>query len=124
MGKQDLTILKTRLKICRQENENLVVENERQKATIKNLDDEIRRVKDENLKLMGRVGDLQEPKQKKSQNIAGWTVRKGRDGYFRAFRKINGKVRGVYVGKRITKETKPKLQNKEKMIRVEQLESE
>lgn len=38
---------------------------------------------------------------KQKLNIAGWNIQQGKDGYYRAFRKIGGKLRAVYLGKSI-----------------------
>jgi hypothetical protein len=35
------------------------------------------------------------------RNLAGWTIRKGSDGYLRGYRRIGGKVRCVYLGKNL-----------------------
>jgi len=35
----------------------------------------------------------------KYENINGWSIRKDRHGYFRAYRRIGGKVKSVYLGK-------------------------
>jgi hypothetical protein len=35
----------------------------------------------------------------KAPNINGWTVRQDKKGFYRAYKRINGKVRSVYIGK-------------------------
>lgn len=57
-----------------------------------------------------------ENKKKKSRNIAGWTVRKDSDGYYRAHKTINNKSYGAYVGKRIGTKTEHRLMEKERSI--------
>ncbi len=37
--------------------------------------------------------------QKKTKNVLGWTVAKGKDGYFRLHKKIGGKGKTLYLGK-------------------------
>jgi hypothetical protein len=32
-------------------------------------------------------------------NVAGWTIRKTRKGYYEAVKRIDGKLRSIYVGK-------------------------
>ena len=48
-------------------------------------------------------GKLDTPKldkaERKALNIAGWTVRQDAKGFYRAFRKINGKTKCVYIGR-------------------------
>lgn len=124
--------LQTKNKILRQDNKKLNDEIARlnvlidkrsevilvQSDSIKRLSNEIEALRIENLKLNDQVSEFQKPlESKKSQNIAGWTVTKGNDGYYRAFRNIGGKTRSVYVGKRITKKIKPKLQKMDREIR-------
>ncbi len=36
---------------------------------------------------------------KQKLNISGWSIQQDRKGYYRAFKKINGKLRAVYLGK-------------------------
>jgi hypothetical protein len=90
------------------ENERLKLENERLKLLVEKLRNES----------PPEIPESESPK-KRSQNIAGWTVSKNPDGYYRARKWIDGKTRSAYVGKRITKAIKPRLQNKEKQILLE-----
>lgn len=134
-NKQEIKNLQTKIKLLRKENETFVDEIARlnsvmdkktetllaQSESIKKLNSEIESLKVENLKLSDQITEIQKPLKetvtKKSQNIAGWTVTKDQDGYFRARRFINGKTRCVYVGKRITKASKIKIQKKERDLR-------
>ncbi len=43
--------------------------------------------------------------EKKTLNISGWTIQKDGRGFYRGFRNIQGKVRGVYLGKSIDDES-------------------
>lgn len=71
----------------------------------------------EMLKTKGPERNLQdENKKRKSRNIAGWTVRKDSDGYYRAHKTINNKSYGAYVGKRIGPKTEYRLMEKERSI--------
>ncbi len=137
MGKQDIKNLQKKNKLLRQENKKLANEIARlnllmnenfetiiyQKDSIENRNHEIEFLKNENLKLQNQINEFEKSNdqksvtKKKSQNIAGWTVTKNQDGYFRAKRRIKGKTRSVYIGKRITGKTKNKIIAKEKEIR-------
>ena len=37
--------------------------------------------------------------EERENNVAGWSVRKDRDGYYRGKRRFNGKLCSVYLGK-------------------------
>lgn len=51
---------------------------------------------------------------KQKMIIAGWSVQESR-GYFRAFRRIDGKMKGVYLGKTL-EDAEQKIRSKEKKI--------
>ncbi len=74
------------------------------------------KLKFENEKLKNQTSLLAQ--NKKSQSIAGWTVLKEKDGYYRAKKNIGGKTRSFYVGKQVYGDIKLKLQKKEKEIRA------
>lgn len=74
----------------------------------------------ENEKLKNKLHESQKPKEenvkKPALNIAGWTLKKGKDGYYRAHKTIKTKSYGVYVGKEVTPATKLKIVQKENEI--------
>ena len=102
LGKKDLLI---------EDQDKLIVQ---QADRIKTLEQKIENLKAElNQKT---PAETLEPKIH-SQNIAGWTVSKCPDGYYRAYKTINKKSYSLYVGKRITKTVKTKIIKKEKEIK-------
>ncbi len=108
--KQQTLLLDEKIKIILLQKENIkIFERE-----IKSLEEQNEKLKNE-LNHKSQIHD--EKIKKKSKNIAGWTALKCTDGYYRAHKTINGKSYGTYIGKRITKATKSKLQKKEKEIR-------
>jgi hypothetical protein len=36
-----------------------------------------------------------------AKKIAGWNVQRSKDGYYRIYRKIRGKVRSIYIGREL-----------------------
>ncbi len=139
-GKQDTKLLqqKTRNRKLRDENKKLVIENDRLKSLLANAEIEANKIISEykqrimileanNSLLKSQYADVQkkikidEDKQsqkRKSRNIVGWTVMKDSDGYYRAKKTFKGKTKTVYIGKKVIKTTKAKLQKKEKEIRL------
>ena len=54
----------------------------------------------------------QDPPAVRQKNIDGWTVQRSRQGYFRIYKKINGKLRSIYIGKQVeTDVVREKIQN-------------
>ena len=45
---------------------------------------------------------IQNPSEEISaKKIAGWNVQRSKDGYYRVYRKIRGKVRSIYIGREL-----------------------
>ncbi|KPA15976.1 hypothetical protein MHK_003817, partial [Candidatus Magnetomorum sp. HK-1] len=89
------------------------------------LEKELNKVKQDNKKLLSKVKQsgkqlvensikVKQKEKSKKINIDGWSVQKS-GGYFRMFKKINGQVHGIYIGKNLDKkiaQKKIKLFNK------------
>jgi len=57
----------------------------------------------------------------KVKNIMGWTVQKGRDGYYRLFKKIGGRVHGIYLGRALDVEkAQARIRAKEKALGLDE----
>ncbi len=46
-----------------------------------------------------RLTGIRRPGQAKPERIAGWSIQKSKDGYFRAFKRIDGRAYGVFLGR-------------------------
>ncbi|KPA13900.1 hypothetical protein MHK_005892 [Candidatus Magnetomorum sp. HK-1] len=67
------------------------------------LTKELKQVKQTNLDLenkLNRVKQNEEDKSKAKMSIHGWNIQKS-GGYYRLFKKISGRVHGIYLGKTI-----------------------
>ena len=54
------------------------------------------------------------------KRILGWNVRKGKDGYYRCYRKINNRVYSIYLGKTIdVQKAQRRIEKKEKGVRLD-----
>ncbi|WP_028323125.1 hypothetical protein [Desulfatirhabdium butyrativorans] len=57
----------------------------------------------ETMQWIHRYGGNQDKKEhgakQKKLNISGWSIQQDQKGYYRAFKKIGGKLRGVYLGR-------------------------
>lgn len=52
-----------------------------------------------------------------TENVDGWTLHKGKDGYFRLFKRHRGKIHGIYLGKYPDRErAEEKIREKERMM--------
>ena len=57
--------------------------------------------------------------EERENNVAGWTIGKGKDGYYRGKRRFDGKLYSVYLGKEYDREAfKEKIKNKEQSLNV------
>jgi len=57
--------------------------------------------------------------QPEGQRIAGWTITKGKDGYYRGHRKIGGQGYSVYLGREIDDKAKARIHKKNKELGVD-----
>jgi DNA-binding transcriptional MerR regulator len=57
--------------------------------------------------------------QPEGQRIAGWTITKGKDGYYRGHRKIGGQGYSVYLGKELGDKAKARIHKKNKELGVD-----
>jgi hypothetical protein len=54
---------------------------------------------------------------KHPKRISGWSVQKSKDGYFRCYRKIKGRVHCVYIGKNFnTEKARKRIMEKERSL--------
>ncbi len=107
-------ILRQRIQIFEKQNEDLKAKNLKlqDEVYIYEIEAEKHREVIENEKLKRQAFN----KEKKSQNIAGWTIAKGKDGFYRARKTIEKKTHTVYVGKQIQESVVSKLKEREKAI--------
>lgn len=57
--------------------------------------------------------------EERDNNISGWTVSKGKDGYYRGKKRMNGKLISVYLGKEYDREVfSGKIQKKQESIGI------
>ena len=57
--------------------------------------------------------------EERENHIAGWSVAKSKDGYYRGNRRFNGKLYSVYLGKKYDREAfKEKIKSKEQTLDV------
>lgn len=47
----------------------------------------------------GQVVEKIGPPEMDRKNVLGWSLQRGKDGYIRAYRKIDGEVKSIYIGK-------------------------
>jgi len=72
------------------------------------LENELNKVKQTNTELQEKLNRVKQIDQQKStdqekKNVDGWSIQKS-GGYYRLFKKIAGKVHGIYLGKTINEE--------------------
>jgi len=54
------------------------------------------------------------------KRIAGWSIQKGKDGYYRCYRKIGNKVHSLYIGKVFdAKKARTRVKEKEERLRLD-----
>lgn len=98
---KDLSLVKQELNIKQGELETAKAELDRVKQELNNQG----------------PNEIKQDGQEAPKTVDGWSVQFS-GGYYRAFRKINGQVKGVYLGKRIDLEAaRAKVRAKEKEIR-------
>jgi len=84
---------------------NLLIEVKHQNEELSKELNKVKQVKDELCEKLNKVKHDKKEKSKKrvKMSIDGWSVQKS-GGYYRLFRKIAGKVHGIYIGKTINED--------------------
>ncbi len=88
---------------------------------------ELNKTKSRNKDLLTELAKVRQPEKvrgrvtqrfdKHPKRISGWSVQKSKDGYFRCYRKIGGRVHCVYIGKNFNVEKSQKrIAKKEKSL--------
>lgn len=117
VAKQEINTLNEQLNIVKQENERLESLNMELNNTIEMLNTRINKIESLNIDKQGidkinKGESVSDDKQK--INIAGWSIQKS-GGFYRAFRRIKGKMQGVYIGKNLD-DAESKIRMKEQAL--------
>lgn len=104
------SILKSRI-------ENLEQENRRLKNAVANLEGMVKSVLKKNRSLKEQLEASKDQASSRPKRINGWTVCKSKDGYHRAFKRINGKLFSVHIGRKLDRKIASlKIWQKEKQL--------
>jgi len=100
--------INTSLNEIKHDNDKLAIELISVKQQNSELQKELNKVKLKNKELYDRLNkvkgvDKKESTDQEKKNIDGWSIQKS-GGYYRLFKKIAGKVHGIYLGKTIDEE--------------------
>lgn len=86
------------------------------------LEERIRVLEKENTRVVSRIESKRSVRQESKQaprRVMGWSVQQSKDGYYRCFRKIEGRVHCIYIGKTmVVKTARLKIREKEAALGI------